>query len=301
MRVREIDFLRCIAVLLVLFFHYKSWSYLNAIGYIGVDLFFVLSGYLISGLLFKELNSWGDVNAKRFLIRRGFKIYPLFYLLIFVTVLVCYFTEETISVFNFLAEVTFTRNYLGGFWVHTWSICVEEHFYFIIALTLPFVGKARLMHVRNMNYFFVSVFIAGILLELANVFLQHRFGENFLLNSWARRVQTQYCFDSLLYGVFIAYNYMYNKSTVMALFEKYGVVLLIFSLVIIGVLPLYKADYFMPFRDTLFAIAFGNILLAILTNMLSFDKIKNSFVKSLFTGVSKMGVYSYAIYLFHIP
>ena len=79
-RLRELDFLRGIAILLVLLRHNYLFDFTFKIGWIGVDLFFVLSGFLVSGLLFKEYLKFGNINPSLFLIRRGFKIYPIFYL-----------------------------------------------------------------------------------------------------------------------------------------------------------------------------------------------------------------------------
>ena len=58
------------------------------VGWIGVDLFFGLSGFLVSGLLFTEYRRHGRVEAGRFLVRRGFKIYPAFWMLLLVSYLV---------------------------------------------------------------------------------------------------------------------------------------------------------------------------------------------------------------------
>src|SRR5688572_16524528 len=79
-RLREIDFLRGVAILLVLLRHKYVFQFTYTMGWIGVDLFFTLSGFLVSGLLFKEYLKFGDIQPKRFLIRRGFKIYPIYYL-----------------------------------------------------------------------------------------------------------------------------------------------------------------------------------------------------------------------------
>src|SRR3954452_19313690 len=91
-RNQALDLLRGIAVLLVVVSHYSVAlphpSVLLETGWVGVDLFFVLSGFLISGLLFSEFEKTGTINLKRFWIRRGFKIYPPFYALIGLTALV---------------------------------------------------------------------------------------------------------------------------------------------------------------------------------------------------------------------
>ncbi len=62
LRLKEIDFLRGIAVILVLFRHHWTTNILQHAGWIGVDLFFVLSGFLVSGLLFAEYKKFGDIK-----------------------------------------------------------------------------------------------------------------------------------------------------------------------------------------------------------------------------------------------
>jgi len=86
-RNKALDFWRAIAIILVLFRHAPISNDANFIflilqkgGWVGVDIFFVLSGFLVSGLLFKEFKLKKHIDIKRFLIRRAFKIYPSFYL-----------------------------------------------------------------------------------------------------------------------------------------------------------------------------------------------------------------------------
>src|SRR6478672_2080696 len=93
-RLPQIDLLRAVAVLLVIGNHSaicppeisvflnKITTVWNRGGWTGVDLFFVLSGFLVSGLLFDEYRKSGGIDFKRFLIRRGLKIYPAFWLML---------------------------------------------------------------------------------------------------------------------------------------------------------------------------------------------------------------------------
>lgn len=83
-RNQAIDFLRGVAVALTIFRHFGVNLFLYKIGWVGVDLFFVLSGFLVSGLLFGEYKKTGGIDFPRFFVRRGLKIYPLFYLIILV-------------------------------------------------------------------------------------------------------------------------------------------------------------------------------------------------------------------------
>ncbi|MCW1916485.1 acyltransferase [Luteolibacter sp. GHJ8] len=152
-RFNQIDILRAIAVLLVLGRHMSSCppevnmavhkmteAWIRG-GWIGVDLFFVLSGFLVSGLLFREHDRSGRIDAKRFLIRRGFKIYPPFWLLILATVVLGALRGRGLEWEKIWAELLFVQNYFPGIWVHTWSLAVEEHFYLL--LTFAFLLALR--------------------------------------------------------------------------------------------------------------------------------------------------------------
>jgi peptidoglycan/LPS O-acetylase OafA/YrhL len=95
-------------LLLVFYSDMHTWIiFITQAGWAGVDLFFVLSGYLVSRLLFMEYNHTQQIKLGKFLLRRGFKIYPVFYLMIVVTVLVNYFTSDPIAQSKLLSEIFF--------------------------------------------------------------------------------------------------------------------------------------------------------------------------------------------------
>src|SRR5690349_9930667 len=93
-----LDVLRAVAVMMVILSHAPQapagtplaiaaiLRFFQQFGSLGVDLFFVLSGFLVSGLLFREVQANGHARVGRFLIRRGFKIYPAFYVFLIITV-----------------------------------------------------------------------------------------------------------------------------------------------------------------------------------------------------------------------
>lgn len=139
-RVVGLDVLRMVAVVMVLGRHMHLPQSPNALlvawqkgGWVGVDVFFVLSGFLVSSLMFQEYQQRGTIDIKRFLIRRGFKIYPAFWVFLSGSVVVNWCLDVLPSRKNMLAELFFLQNYLGGVWSHTWSLAVEEHFYLAAA------------------------------------------------------------------------------------------------------------------------------------------------------------------------
>lgn len=124
---------RNIFLLAASYFFYGGWA--------GVDLFFVLSGFLVGGLLFKEASSFGKIRFRRFLIRRAFKIYPAFYAMLSFTVVYRWLFVPDFDAARTASEVFFLQNYYQPIWSHTWSLAVEEHFYIFLPLVFLACGR----------------------------------------------------------------------------------------------------------------------------------------------------------------
>ena len=152
-KILEIQGLRALAATLVLIFHAKFVSG----GFIGVDIFYVISGFLITGLLLKELNVNGRISLKAFYLRRSKRLLPASFLVLFVTAIFAWLVLPPISRGSIgrdlIATTLYISNYLFAWWqndyqnlnatpspfIHYWSLAVEEQFYifwplFIIAL-----------------------------------------------------------------------------------------------------------------------------------------------------------------------
>lgn len=146
-RNQSLDVLRGGAVLLVLGFHYPYYVIWGRIGWIGVDLFFVLSGFLISGLLYQEYKDSGSINFKRFILRRGLKIWPSFYLFLMLVTAAWLMKPSRLLHDQILYNVVWLQNYHASnsiFLIHTWSLAVEEHFYLLLpALIMLLLALAR--------------------------------------------------------------------------------------------------------------------------------------------------------------
>lgn len=165
----EVDGLRAIAVLGVIFFH-ASFEFFTG-GYIGVDVFFVISGYLISGIILSQLES-GRFSLENFYSRRIKRIFPALFFVIAITVPFAYYwmLPNELSEYwkGILSVVTFTSNiYL---WrqsdyfsqeaevnplLHTWSLAVEEQYY----LFFPFIFMIFFTVFRRKLFFCVLVIV----------------------------------------------------------------------------------------------------------------------------------------------
>lgn len=151
-----LDRLRALAIAMVFLFHYSilsggelsGLSEWVAFGWTGVDLFFVLSGYLISLPLFQQIRDEGSIDLRAFWIKRAFRILPLYFLVLGLYFLFPSFREKEAlpPIWKFL---TFTQNFGlnlkdEGTFSHCWSLCVEEHFYLLLPLVLYLLLRLRL-------------------------------------------------------------------------------------------------------------------------------------------------------------
>lgn len=145
------DLLRALAILAVMLRHMPHsitptlLAPVQTVAWAGVDLFFVLSGYLIGTQLLKSIRLGGSIDLGDFYVRRAFRILPAF-----ATVLSVYFLfpglREAAGIAPIWRFLTFTMN-IGldvaqtSAFSHAWSLCVEEHFYLLLPLILLLLGE----------------------------------------------------------------------------------------------------------------------------------------------------------------
>jgi len=211
-----LDHLRAFAIIYVLCFHYKffghpSWELApGSFGWTGVDLFFVLSGFLIAGQLFGRVADGKPIQVKEFFIKRFFRIIPPYFL-----VLILYFTFPVLTEWGHLSPAwkyfTFTLNFgldLSKYnaFSHAWSLCVEEQFYLI--LPLCFWLFTRFKGGKWSWILLVSLFVAGFLVRLYCWHYQviPRMADEELRPLWNKYIYypTYNRLDGLLVGVSIA-------------------------------------------------------------------------------------------------
>lgn len=301
MRITSIDFLRGVAVLLVVFRHVYLEPILLTIGWTGVDLFFVLSGFLVSNLLFQEYKTTGTVKPIRFLIRRGLKIYPLFYFMTFLLFFISIqLSPQYLDIYKarLLNEVLFIQNYnydvtLSG---HTWSLAVEEHFYFVLALLFFVFAKMKILD--NKLLFNVLTIIILLLCLNMRINVIAPYTTPFYYGCYL--IPTHLRFDTLWVGVFIAYHYNYNTVAFKNFFGKSGYLWLILVGLSVSVCYPLENKFLATFGLTVIALSFGGTLAALVANDKSEELLYSIFGKRIVNGFAKIGTYSYGIYLFHM-
>jgi peptidoglycan/LPS O-acetylase OafA/YrhL len=170
----SLDGLRAFALPLVLIAHlsgtrgFVNWPPLYRLGTFGLRIFFVLSGYLITTILLKELRRTNRISLWRFYFRRSMRVFPAAYLLIAVTSLLVMNGIVHVKDHELLYASTYTMNFhedrtwpLG----HLWSMAIEEQFYFLWPATLMFLRQARSVRVL------IGVLIGAPLIRMASPML----------------------------------------------------------------------------------------------------------------------------------
>ena len=290
--IKQLDSIRAIAVILVLIWHWlPKTSFLNTFrtGPFGVTIFFVLSGFLITKILLDNRNDAERLNnskgtvLKSFYSRRILRIFPAYYLTVFLTLLLHRKLGLSFPFPEFLSSITYTSDFYvfelkkwPQLTPHFWSLSVEEQFYLIWPLIILFIPKKYLIHSMVV---FVSI---GI---ISQFFVQDpEFG--YLL--------PHTCFDSLGMGAILSWIVVYkphllNKTyKLLSLLALVGLVMIILDLagikffyewrVIYSIIGAWVISYVIHFKNK--------------QNKLSF-LLDNKFLINI-------GKISYGIYLYHV-
>ena len=151
-----LDGLRGVAILLVVFLHNFDFMNYFFFGWLGVDLFFVLSGFLITDILLNTVNKPNFL--RNFYMRRVLRIFPLFYLTLIICLLILpavkslglnvqYYTDNQFWLWAYLQNwlYSFKEPYGDKMLLHTWSLAVEEQFYLIWPATVLLIRKPKIL------------------------------------------------------------------------------------------------------------------------------------------------------------
>lgn len=280
----DINGLRAIAVLSVVFYHSNIEIFRG--GWLGVDIFFVISGYLISNIIISELND-GKFYFKNFYLRRIRRIFPALFSTLLLTIPIAYFLltpksmEEYID--SLISSVFFYANFHFmnlDFYVaestslmpliHMWSLAIEEQYY------LLFPAFAYFIYRYCKKYF--TLIIATI--TIFSIYI------NTLTSSTDKFYKLEYRIWELFFGVLIM---ILSQNIKIKHLEKIGFPLMIFPII-------YFDDYWINDLEPKI-IALVGISLVIFSN--TEHSILSKFLN--FKPISFIGLSSYSIYLLHQP
>ena len=298
-RNRGLDFFRSIAILLVLVSHtrhlftwikikYFNWWYLSVGGYLGVELFFVLSGFLIGDQLYRKVfkNKYLFYNIKVFYLRRWYRTLPLYYLFLIIYV-IDYYIRYHHFYFPYL-HIFFLQNFSKTalkFYPVSWSLSVEEWFYLLIPIILFY-------SLFFTEHKFLPLLVIFLFIGIVKVYVVLKFP----YLTWTDIRKSIFLrFDSLLVGVFFAYLKNYKINIFNFFSSKKPFLLSLFGMILLIIWYYYKLqpgldkDFFSKaFMFQLTSLFLAPIMIYLYFNFKSSNKIW-------YYGA----IFSYSIYLMH--
>ena len=315
-RMRELDSLRGVAIILVMAFHIfkragdfthnqilNSITNLTSVGWIGVDIFFALSGFLITSILLRTKNE--ENYYKNFYVRRVLRIFPLYYvtltiILILMPVLDPAFTSKIPSSLPYLLLYMQNWIYIWGHITLTpflgviWSLAIEEQFYFIWPSIVYFTSKETLAKVG------IGIIMLSILARVVGFFLirdTQVFATFFYYNTFTR-------FEELVFGALLAVAVTYPAWK-----ERLRLIALpVFLVALSAFIVMCRASfpYIIPYYGNVPLTIGGFTLVALFSTALIAIFVthpERSIIRRLFQGgvLSFFGKYSYSMYLLHLP
>lgn len=296
----EIDGLRGIAVLSVVFYHFKFAVFGKELfqgGFLGVDVFFVISGYLITKIILNSLQNNNDFSFYDFYIRRARRILPMLFVILIFTFIVSYFLFLTDQFINFsyssLSSLffysnyyfyNFSQGYMGNSGIdkpllHLWSLSIEVQFYILFPIIIIFIYKYfnKYLFEILLFFFFCSLIFADFSSRIDSLFTFYVLPTR----AW-----------ELLAGslcVFYERNNDFKKNNFFKSFSIIGFVLILYCFVF------FKDDYRLP--------SFLSIWVVLGTSLIIIFNIKESFINKILSTkiLVALGLISYSLYLWHYP
>lgn len=302
-RLCGLDLLRAAAIVLVLMTHYSgfvsgraTFGILGKVGWAGVDLFFVLSGYLIGNQLLAPSARGEALSLKVFFMRRLLRTLPNYYVVLAVYLL---FPGAPLGGASMPAAwrfLTFTQNFglaYGQTFSHSWSLCIEEQFYLLLPLVV--VALARIGFPVRLAWGLLAGAIAAGMAARAAAFALH--GHDAFM---AEVYYSSFCrADELLPGVAIALLRNFHPGAFARLLRHANALCAAGFALSIGILACIHLDWpatlvTSTFGYSLLALGFGLLTCAALAPHCVLNRVR-------IPGASQLALWSYAVYLAHKP
>lgn len=303
-----LDHLRAFAIFYVFLFHYSAlfpspeWLYtIGKFGWTGVDLFFVLSGYLISSQLLAQIDRQETVSFREFFLKRFFRIIPAYVLVVALYFLFPYLREREAPA-PLWKYLSFTQN-LGldlrtqGTFSHAWSLCIEEQFYLFLPLIL--IALVYFKALKKGLILLLLFFIAGFCARLYawQTFVEPLLNSDGLWITWYKWIYypTYSRLDGLLVGVSIAVVFQFRPK-LRQWIQQYGNYWLLAGIaMLIG--AYFVAEKQVSFSASVFgfpliSLGYGLVVMGAISPTCFLYRAKSSVT-------AQVAALSYAIYLTH--
>lgn len=307
-RIFGLDIMRAIAILMVLSSH-SLWIYpesnsflvqvLKLFGFLGVEIFFVLSGFLIGKILYDKFVT-DDFSLKEvivFLKRRWFRTLPNYYLILIINILIAlvigYNTNGFWKYFFFLQNFS---DPLPRFFNESWSLSVEEWTYLLLPILLFLLIKVKNVQKKYL-FLFLTVFL--IFLFQTNKIIHHFTTENSTILEWnyALKSVVIYRVDAIMFGVLARWIYInYLEQCKKYKFHLAFLGVLFMSVLYFGQSFFVKSDADHILFYTVFLLPLNSMTLCLFFPFLYDFNFKNSILTKIITYVSLI---SYSLYLVH--
>jgi len=261
----------------------------------GVDLFFVISGFLISGLLFAEFKTTGNIRFLRFAVRRALKIYPAFYVVVLITIAIRLEQHRYYVWRQALHDLLFIQSYFSGTWGHFWSLSVEEHFYILLPLlTYCLIRSSKSIQTNPFSAIPRIFVILGPAILILRLWTAQHLPHSLETNNFPTHLRI----DSLFFGVVLSYFYQFHEAKFTEFVNRWRTWIFGLSLALLA--PMFfigQYDRWMyTYGFSCLYLGYGLLLIGVV--QLSLDIAPKVFYAPL-RALAYVGTFSYSIYLWH--
>jgi peptidoglycan/LPS O-acetylase OafA/YrhL len=315
-RIFGLDVMRATAICMVVFAHslyiFKDYNnayiqFLDIFGFLGVEIFFVLSGFLIGGILFRLFASkeFSFKDLKQFWMRRWFRTLPLYFLFLLVNTLVALIVGYELPQ-AFWKYVFFLQNFSDvqlSFFPESWSLSVEEYSYLLAPIGIYLISKI-ILKVKGVSkakvFLLTSLLFVVFCLLLKIIYNSHEILKQNDLEVWNTNLKTIviYRLDAIFYGFILVY-FFEAKATFIKQIRKIlcfiGFILIFTTIILLPSLGVTIEVY--PWYWNIIYLPLNSIAIALILPYLYY--LKRPTYKNITQIITRISLYSYSMYLLH--